>query len=296
VELAHLGRADAVSVRRSLAVYFSLGALLYLGTRLVEREGEPPIRVVVREDATEAEIATAKREAVLVREAKRIGALAADPAMVQWIAETLPESQRTREDILAMLEMGLEDRDPVIRGRLVYWAERMLESQADSRVTDDQLEAHLAAHPDRFVRPARTRLELVFFARARRGELTESDARAVALPEGAQSVGEAYRLGDPQMHLRPIQVISDEAIEHRFGAEVAEAASRLEPGRWSEPVETKVGFYRLRVLERTAPETPPLHEVRGAVQADLMKVRRADALSAGVARLLRDADFEVVPR
>jgi hypothetical protein len=296
VDLAHLGRAGAVSIRRALAVYFFLGALLYLGARLVEPDREAPIRVLVREGATEAEIATAKREAVLVREAKRIGALTADPAMVQWITEALPENQRTREDILAMLEMGLEDRDPVIRRRLVYWAERMLESQAETRVTDHQLEAHLAAHPDRFVRPARTRLELVFFSRARRGELTEADARAVSLPEGAESIGEAYRLGDPHMHLRPIQVIADEAIEHRFGAEVTEAARRLEPSRWSEPVETTVGYYRLRVLERTAPETPPLDEVRGAVRADLTRSRRAEALRAGVERLLREAEFEVVRR
>src|SRR5690606_29401531 len=183
---------------------------LYFGARLFERE--PPLRVEVAADATEGEVFAAKREAVLVREAKRIGALAGDPALVQWVTEALPEDRRTREDILAMLDMGLEDRDPVTRRRLVFWAERILEREADERVTDEQLRDHLAAHPERFVRPPRTRVELVFFSRARRGLAAEGDAREVELPDDPSLVGEAYRLGDPQMHLRPLVVATDEEL------------------------------------------------------------------------------------
>src|SRR5690606_29927351 len=101
-------------------------------------------------------------------------------------------------------------------------------------------------HPERFVRPPRTRVELVFFSRARRGLAAEGDAREVELPDDPSLVGEAYRLGDPQMHLRPLVVATDEELGRRFGPEVARAAEALEPGRWSAPIATKTGFFRIR--------------------------------------------------
>lgn len=294
MDLSHLDRALAVSTLRALLVFFSLGALLFFLERTLEEE--PPVRIVVSPDATEAEIWEAKREAVLVREAKRIGVMPQDPALVQWITEALPEDRQTREDILALLEMDLEERDPVIRRRLVYWGERLLEGQADERVTKEQLAAHLAAHPERFVRPARSRLELVFFSRARRKEAAERDALDVALPESLDVVGEAYRRGDPHMHLRPILVLEDAEVARRFGPEVAEVVREAPLGRWSGPVETRAGVFRVRVLERTPERTPSLDEIEKSVRADLLRERRAEALRTGVVELIRKTEFEVVRR
>jgi hypothetical protein len=200
----------------------------------------------------DALIAAEIDDEILFREALALG-LASDDSVVQhrlsgslaFVEHGPPDAALASVTEAGALADDLVQRDLVVRRRLVDRMRARLEALgATTEPSDAELQAMLDATGDRFALPARVRV-----------------AYAAA--------------GAPEL-LRELPPSSSRDLERAFGSAFAGAAFATEPGRWSAPVVTPSGSYRVLVRERSAAHVPPLATVRNQVRATLLRAR-ADA-------------------
>lgn len=279
-------------ILRRLALYFGLGAALFVALRLWAWLATPPPAVVARvpRDANAAAIAQAVEETLLLEEARRRGWDISDPIATRHLVRTMqfvePELADDAEALNRAIALGMHQRDPVVRARLIYRARRALASVPRSDYPDrDELEAHLAAHPERFRRPERVRIEHVFFSATRRGDALEHEAREALgqLRAGATSED----LGDSLPDLRHFELTTVRALRNRFGKALADAVARAPSGHWLAPISSVYGQHLLRVTERVAAEVPPLDVIIEEVREDRLR-ELADEVREARLRALRE--------
>jgi hypothetical protein len=132
-------------------------------------------------------------------------------------------------------------------------------------VTDDELAQYLAAHADKYARPAQVSFIHVFAA-------TDSASLARLRPTLASgvegdaavppSVGEPFPLG------RRVIDAPLAAISQNYGPEFRDAVERLPIGVWSEPLPSRYGIHLVKVLARRDGGAPTLADVRTQVRLD----------------------------
>ncbi|MDQ3033860.1 MAG: hypothetical protein M3Y87_15695, partial [Myxococcota bacterium] len=129
---------------------------------------------------------------------------------------------------------GLDEGDAIVRRRLVQKIEFVVAGSIEVEEPDDAaLEAWLESHPDDFRRPARTTIEHVLFARDRREERAEADARAALDRLRANpSMAQPEALGDAFLRGHTIGPATDVQLAGALGEEAARAIVELAPGAW----------------------------------------------------------------
>jgi hypothetical protein len=208
---------------------------------------------------------------VLYREGVRRG-LAWNPAAIAHLARVArfvgdPDGAGA-EALADVEELGLDRDDPLVRAQVAGRMRLLLHDRAMRSVpTDAELEAHLAAHRDRFVRPARVTF-IHLFVRRDRGAAGQSTAAELArrIREERLDAESALRLGDPFLPGERFEARTRVEIAAMFGAELARVATTAPPGRWSGPVASPYGWHLVRVLARTDERLPRLDEVRDRVR------------------------------
>lgn len=197
--------------------------------------------------------------------------------------------QLIREEVYVReaLALGLDREDTVIRRRLQLKMEFLTESGAEAVQPDDAtLEAHLDAHPERFVEP-----ELVAFEQILLDE--RIGAEEVELVEARLNIG-----GEPGMAARSTLLPSAfslsplQMVDGTFGTGFFETLGPLPVGDWAGPVESSLGRHLVRVTERREARRPALAEIRDKVEID-WRAAFTEALRAERFEALR-ARYEVV--
>jgi hypothetical protein len=173
--------------------------------------------------------------------------------------------------------MGLDQHDSVVRRRLAQKMEFLFKDVAEmAQPNEDELQAYLQDHPERYRFPARVSFTHVYFSPDRRGGRAEPDARNVleALEAGDLEPSEAPSLGDRFMlqTYYPQQASQDATRE--FGTAFAKRLFTLEVGRWEGPVASAYGLHLVFVHDRIESRLPRLEEVRTKVETDLLENRR----------------------
>ena len=195
---------------RTLVQYFLIGGLMLAGKGLYDRsqvEG-PKIVVQVRADATDAEVEATVREAILLNEARRYGWDRRDPVVFRHLVRNMRfiEPDATDDDVTLYaraLEMNMHAHDPIVRARLLYRAREALGFVPEDRMPGRQeLEAHLADHPERFEREGRVRFQHVFLSGTKRGDDLNADASAMRATLAQLGDEPPRGLGDPLPGLR----------------------------------------------------------------------------------------------
>jgi peptidyl-prolyl cis-trans isomerase C len=261
--------------REPLLHFLLVGAALYGVHRLSASEpADPPIVI------DEAFVAGLERQQV-----QRTGRAPQDEASTEALID-----EHVREEVLLReaLRLGLEQDDPIVRRRLVQKMELLLGAAAEpEEPSDAALQAHLEAHPERFARSERLAFTQVFFSTERREDAL-GDARAAldALAEG----GEANALGDPLPLGRRQPPTPPRAIAGRYGEAFAEAVAALEPGSWSEPIESPLGVHLVRLESREPGRGPALAEARTEVKRDWRREKRSERHEAAIRRLVERAE------
>jgi len=181
-----------------------------------------------------------------------------------------------REEILYRegVAMGLDRNDSIVRRRVARKTELFSETLAPYSTTDEELEAWLDEHADRYRFPSRYTFRQVFFDPNRHGdrldEVVEAAQRRLAADANAD-------VGDATMLPRREQDIEFDRIERVFGRDFSESLRGLEPGSWSEPLRSGFGVHLVLVESRIEDRAAELDEVRSAVERDLLADRAADA-------------------
>jgi parvulin-like peptidyl-prolyl isomerase len=167
--------------------------------------------------------------------------------------------EMVREEVLSReaLKLGLDQGDAVIRQRLRLKLEFIGEAAAAALVPEEaELQKWHDANRASFAPAA-----LVTFQQVMVRDAAEGDALRQALEAGADPA----TLGSET--LLPLQ-ISDapaQAVDLQFGAGFFSAVAALPPGAWAGPVASAYGLHLIRLEKVTAPDAPPLADIRDSV-------------------------------
>jgi PPIC-type PPIASE domain len=187
--------------------------------------------------------------------------------------------------------LELDRDDIVIRRRIRQKMEFFAEDMAAAEPTEGELNAYLAAHPERFRSEESVSFRHVFLS-SKRGEALETDAGEVAAALAAANgrdeaaLGDGFLLGDEFPAMRRSEVVND------FGEDFADSLFSTKAGSWQGPIVSPFGLHFVLVSERTEGGIPPLEAVRAAVEREWANARRVEKLDE-LYRTLRGR-YEVV--
>lgn len=264
---------------RPLLHFFLIGGLLF-GAKAVYEQGHndgPRIIVRVPVEANPAEIDTAIREAILLREARRYGWDKTDPIVYTHLVRNMRfiEPDTPDDDLVLFqraIEMDMHAHDPVVRARLLYRAGEALSYVPEDRApTREVLEEHRQAHPDRFEREGRVRFQQVFLSRSKRGDALAADARE--LRKRLSELGDARPsgLGDPLPGLRLEQSTTRSEVKASYGMDLWRVVEEAVIGAWRGPVPSIYGLHFVKVIDTEPAYVPPLEVIGAEVRADRLR-------------------------
>jgi hypothetical protein len=201
-----------------------------------------------------------------------------------------------REEVLyrEAKALGLEEDDTIVRRRLAQKMEFFIKDLANqSEPSDDELQAFLANHPERFREPARFTFRHVYLSRDRRGARTDTDSERLLEELRAQpQPANPSRLGDSFMLGNEFEDRSAREISRILGRQFADALADVPLQRWHGPVESGYGAHLIFMDARVPARVPPLDAIRARVRTELLAERQKQADEA-LYRELR-ARYEVV--
>ena len=213
-------------------------------------------------------------------------------AMVQTFARTWqrPPSQqelehlfddhvRTEVFVREAMALGLDRNDAIVRRRLRQKMEFFSHGEQPLTIpSDQQLQAHLEANPERFSSETRFSFQQVFLDPTKRGEQLNRDAKAMLLQlNQADAVADPSALGDPlAMASARWQGERRSELLAQFGSTFTDALQQQPQGRWVGPISSAYGLHLVRVSSITPAELPPLDRVREGVLRDWQDVQRQE--------------------
>jgi parvulin-like peptidyl-prolyl isomerase len=209
-----------------------------------------------------------------------------------WNREATPEELRGLVDGAVRDEMlyregealGLGRDDPVVKRRIRQKYEVLAEELlAEAAPTNADLDAYLAANPERYRQPAVVGFSQVLVAASDSGD---------GAPDAADRIRQALERGaDPStLGLRTLLPPREEGVDlervgRDYGQAFAEALERLPTGSWQGPVTSAYGLHLVRIEQREPGRLPALEEVRFQVARDFEDARRKRALDVKLAEL-----------
>jgi PPIC-type PPIASE domain len=187
--------------------------------------------------------------------------------------------QEIDEEILyrEAIAMGLDRGDIVIRKRLAVKMEFLTDDMTAMAIpTDEQLQAFLSQHPDKFNVESLTTFTQVYINRSQRGEGASAEAERVLNLLKDEANPDLKTLCDPLPLPNEYEAASEAEVARRFGREFPKKLSALPVGRWSGPVESGYGLHLVLVRKRAAGRLPPLKEVRDGVLSEWRIAQRQE--------------------
>jgi hypothetical protein len=152
--------------------------------------------------------------------------------------------------------------------------------------SDQELQAWLDGHPDTFRLEPAIAFSQIYFSSSRRGESASAAAsKALAQLSGAGRPTAALELGDATMLPDELPLSRPDEVASVFGDGFAQGLARIEPGRWSGPLQSAYGWHLVYVSERAEGRRRPLAEVRDAVQREWLASRRREVAEATYKKL-----------
>jgi hypothetical protein len=273
----------AAWLREPLLHFLLIGVALFLLYNFLNRGGSDAPRDIV---VTEA----------------RVEALAENFAKTWMRPPTAQELRGLVDDYIAeevyyreAIAMGLDSDDIVIRRRLRQKMEFISADVASAAVpTDQQLQAYLKQHAEKFLMPPRLTFQQVFFSTDWRGEAARGDAEKL-LAELSAGRGPSNPLdaGDPTLLPAAMESASPQDIANAFGSEFAAAVDEAPVGQWAGPVASGFGVHVVKVDKREAGTAPTLAEIRPMVQREWEAEQRQGVQKALLDKLRAKYDIRV---
>ncbi len=242
--------ADDLGVPPSQTLTLEKRALLsdLIGRRLLRAEAER-VGVVVGSDEVEA---------------------ALQRAIHGW-SEGLVVELRRRD--LTLLELKNELRDMLVVRR--YLRDQVLARVA---VTDAEIEAYAAQHPEALQLPETVHLRQIVVASEDRAKALRRELGAKLSFEDAalkNSLGPAARIGGD------LGLVRRGSLPQQF----EDVCFALSPGQVSEPLPSAYGVHLFKMLDRQPPRLQSLTEVRATLELHLRREREREATGAKLREL-----------
>ena len=183
--------------------------------------------------------------------------------------------------------MGLDQDDVIVRRRMRQKFEFLAEDQAarTGPPSDQELEAYLRRHADRYSKEPGVSFEHIFFSRDRRGASTGTEASAMLVRLSSKHAIDIEKLGDAFLLPSRFEKIPAGETARLFGEKFAEVLTKAPLGTWAGPLESSYGLHLVRVNARIPEVAPPLANVRESVLRDLLSDRRRQELDTEYEKL-----------
>ena len=198
---------------------------------------------------------------------------------------------RVREEIYyrEAMALGLDRDDSVIRRRLRQKMEFVSDNiAAQVEPGDEDLNAYLQAHPDKFRVEQRFTFQQIFLNPQKHGDkLAQAVTQMLGQLIQAGNKADAAKLGDATLLEPTFKNVPIGEVAQQFGEEFATELSGVPPGQWQGPVKSGYGLHLVFVSERTEGHLPSLADVRGAVRREWDNDRRLEANEAFYQELLK---------
>jgi hypothetical protein len=286
------------ALSRAPALHFlALGGLLFLitSTSAAPTRARAPIVITAERVAeirdeyartmatppTEAELeALVAKEAddeMLYREALLLGLDRGDRAVEWRVIEKMEflDGEADGDNAAALrrgLELGLHRDDVVVRSGLVTKMRLLAKGTSRSEepvgeALEGALEAYLERNRDEYTQAERFTLTHVFLRGDASDAALDAEARALraTLEASATPPGETVRHGDPFVTGSFIRATPRAGLVKIFGDAFADAVTKLEAKRWSEPIRSPYGVHLVWLAEKQEAKMPTLESVRSQV-------------------------------
>jgi len=183
--------------------------------------------------------------------------------------------------------MGLDQDDVIVRRRMRQKFEFLIEDMAarTGPPSDQELEAYLSQHVDKYSEQPSFSFEQIFFSREKHGASAEAEATAILARLRGKSAIDVKKLGDA--FLLPSQFENTSAGEtaRLFGEKFTNELTKTQLRTWAGPIESSYGLHLVRVNARIPEVAPPLGNVRESVLRDLLSDRRKQELDTQYEKL-----------
>jgi hypothetical protein len=194
-----------------------------------------------------------------------------------------------REEVLyrEAKAMGLDQDDVIVRRRMRQKFEFLAEDLAarTGPPTDQELEAYLRQHSDKYSEKASFSFEHIFLSREKRGASADAEATAMLVRLSGRGDIDIEKLGDAFLLPSRFEKTSAEEAARLFGEKFAKELNKTQLGTWAGPIESSYGFHLVRVNARIQEVAPPLANVRESVLRDLLSDRRKQELDTQYEKL-----------
>lgn len=270
-------------LREPLVHFLLIGAGLFLLYEVLNRgESDAPRDIVVSEARVEALAENFARTWMRPPTAQEIKGL---------VDDFITEEVYYREAIA----MGLDSDDLVIRRRLRQKMEFISADVATATPpTDEQLQAYLGEHAEKFLMPPRLTFQQVYFSTDKRGDGAARDAeKLLAELNAGRGPASPIEAGDPTLLPPAMEAAAPQDIANAFGSEFAAAIEDAPVGQWAGPFPSGFGMHVVKVDAREAGTAPTLAEIRPLVQREWEAEQRKTVEKALLDKLRARYDVRV---
>ena len=201
------------------------------------------------------------------------------PPSQQELERLFDEHVRTEVFVREARALGLDRNDTIVRRRLRQKMEFVSHGEQPlTTPSDQQLQAHLEAHPERFSSEPRFSFQQVFLDPSRRGEQLTRDAEALLVQlNQSDAAVDPSTLGDSlAMVSASWEGESRSELLAQFGSTFTDALQQQPKGRWVGPISSAYGMHLVRVSSIVPAELPPLDQVRDGVLRDWQDAQRQE--------------------
>jgi len=176
--------------------------------------------------------------------------------------------------------MGLDQDDVIVRRRMRQKFEFLVEDMAarTGPPSDQELEAYLRQHADKYSAEPSFGFEQIFFSREKRGASAEAEATAMLVRLKGKRAIDIEKLGDAFLLPSQFEKTSAGETARLFGEKFTNELTKTQFGTWAGPIESSYGLHLVRVNARIPEVAPPLANVRESVLRDLLSDRRKQEL------------------
>jgi hypothetical protein len=211
----------------------------------------------------------------------------------RWVVDQL-----INEELLVQrgVEVGLLESDTMVRKAIANAVlDRVFADAAAVTPSEGKLRAFYEAYKARFARPARIRVQQIYFsganAAARDRAKQAYDALAHGMPFGIAQ----QRYADPNSDPIPDAMIPLHELRDRAGPKLTNAALALNPGAISRPIESSSGYHILYVADFEPERIPSYETIRSQVEDEFRRRAPDDALQELLDGLRRNANIALAP-
>ncbi len=204
----------------------------------------------------------------------------------QWGREPLPQELESlvdnyiRDEVLYQeaLALGLDQNDLIVRRRVIQKMQFLTEDVSALREpSDEELEAYLGEHAERYTIPGKYSFAQIYFSRDMRRDRTDAEAQDFLNQLQANPNLERFQqLGDRSMLPITYTLASDQTLTNTFGGTFAQEMAGVTETGWQGPFHSAYGSHLVYVSDIQPGHLATLAEVRKDARRDWMRDQRQE--------------------